>query len=126
MAEVSQPQEERLKNFDPNKPLVVNANEISGLETVNGRFVFKRPTIKDRLQIGVLTAKFKQSQELDALHENMAYILATLQVVCTEKPLGFVFEDCYEVESIFALFDKYSQWLEFFRKPVQADTPTAS
>jgi hypothetical protein len=124
--ELTQEQQERLKKFDPHKPLVINPAEISGLEAFVGKFVFKRVNIKDRLQIGIQTAKLKQTQELDVFYDNLAYVLATLQTVCTEKPFGFEFEECMEVESLFILFERYNEWVEFFRLSIPTTKDAAS
>jgi hypothetical protein len=113
-------QKEKLKGFEPNRPLVVRPNEIDGLENFAGKFVFKRPTVKDRIDIAIRQSKLKENTELDVISDNVSYMLATFAVICTEKPADFSFDELYEIEPLYALFGRYSDWLECFRLSVQA------
>lgn len=116
----------RLEAFDPSKPFVIEASEIKGLEHFTGRFIFRRPTVSDRLKIGVRAAKLKDNASLDVTYDNIAYILATFAVIATEKPQGFDFDNAYEVDSLFELYERYNEWLTFFRIRVQLNQENTS
>jgi hypothetical protein len=111
--------DEALKAFDPTKPLIINAAEIKGFENFVGRFVFRRSTIQDKLQMQIRATKLKENTELNTLGENLAYILACFSVVCTEKPVNFEFEGLFDIEPLFELYQRYESWLEFFRLKFQ-------
>jgi hypothetical protein len=120
MAELTQQDIEKLATFDPQKPLIIPAASIAGLENEMGRFVFRRPTVGDQLKIGIRTSKLKENAELDTPTDNIAFILATFAVVCSEKPQGFEFEETYDMTPLYELFAKYSEWLDLFRLKLQA------
>ena len=120
MAELTEEQKKALENFDPKKPLVVNCAEIDAFKDIVGRFVCKRPTVQDRINIGIAAAKERGgSDKLDNFLENLIYILNTLEVVVTEKPAGVVFRELNDFDGIFELYGRYDRWLECFRLSVQ-------
>lgn len=118
--QLTEEQKQRLAAFDPAKPCVIKASEIEGFaEYGDQRFVFKRPTVGDRLKIGIREAKYKENLDLDVAYGNIAHLLATFSVVCTEAPKGFVFDEVFDFDPLFALFDRFNEWLSFFRLSVQ-------
>lgn len=126
--DLTEDQKKRLTSFEPNKPCIIKPEEIAGLEEYHekGRFVFKRPTVSDRLKIGIKEAKYKENLELEAGYSNLAHILATFSVVCSETPKEFSFDNLYEFDPLFTLYDRYNEWLSFFRLSVQLRQETLS
>lgn len=110
------------------EPLIVEANTIKGLEYLKptDKFVFKRLNIKERLEASVVEAKYKKGEKLDILSENIAYILSLFTFACMSKPDKFEFEDLVDVEPLLELYQKYSDWLNFFRPSVPQSEKNSS
>lgn len=118
--EILEQQKKRLSEFDPSKPFIIKASEIEGMgDYGDARFVIKRPTVSDRIKIGIRDAKYKENLTLDNLYSNLTHLLATFSVLCTESPKGFDFEAVYEYDSLYVLYDRFNEWLQFFRLSVQ-------
>jgi hypothetical protein len=120
MTDLTPEQQERFKRFNPSQPLIINASEIKGLDHILGRFVFKRPTIKDNIEIAVKQSKLTSNTDLAEVYNNLVYIIAKLSVVCIETPNGFVFEDQFDFAPILELYNRHEEWEGFFRLPVSA------
>lgn len=120
MADITPAQREQLAKFDASKPLFINTSEIEGLEDYVGRFVFRRPTNGDRIKIAINLAKLKGGVEIDLFHDNLAYILATFDVVCMEKPKNLEFDMLPDAQPVFALYERFNEWVELFRIRIQA------
>lgn len=122
MTELTDRQKELLSTFEPKKPLIVNCGEIESFKETVGRFVFKRPTVQDRINISVIAAKEKAGLEtLDTLAGNLIFILATFDVVVTERPQDILFRQLFELDGIFDLYERYNEWLDCFRLSVQKE-----
>lgn len=126
MADLTQEQLEKLATFDPSKPFIILAQSIPGFEGLVGNFIIRRPTVSDNLKINIKASKLSEGEKLDTPTENIAFILATFSVICTQKPEGFNFEDCFDVAPLYELFAKYSEWLELFRLKLQATQAPSS
>lgn len=123
--ELTQEQKAALASFDPAKPLVINAAEIEGLEHLVGRFVFRRPNNGDRIKIAIKTKKTTEGMELDNYSANLAYVMATFEVCCTEKPKGVEFAEMEESAPLFEMFARFSEWQEMFRLKLLASKEAA-
>lgn len=118
--ELADEQKKRLSLFEPNKPFIIRADEIKGFEEYGAeKFVFKRPNVGDRLKIGIREVKYRENLELGGGYDSLAHVLATFAIVCTEMPEGFNFEKVYDFDPLFALYDRFNEWLSFFRLSVQ-------
>ncbi|MHB1418299.1 MAG: hypothetical protein ACYCX4_01740 [Bacillota bacterium] len=86
-----------------------------------GTFALRRPSLPDRLQISVRTARYLQGQDnVDVAGENLAIMFATLDIAIVKKPDDFDWSQVYDYDDLMEL---YNEWLEFdksFRKPVEA------
>jgi len=83
-----------------------------------GTFVYKHPSVLDRMQIGVNKAKMLQGLQgqTDVLTDNIAHMAATLGVVLTEYPEWFNLADVSEYEVLEQVYDEYTGWVNSFRK----------
>jgi len=88
-----------------------------------GTFVYKHPSVLDRMQIGVNKAKMLQGLQgqVDVLTDNIAHMGATLGVVLTEYPEWFNLADVSEYEVLEQVYDEYTEWVNSFRKPANAN-----
>lgn len=80
-----------------------------------GSFTFRRPTLMDQLKISVQEARYRQGQVLDLYGENLAFIFATMDIVC-EKPEGFSYDKINDFEEITPVWRSYNEWVSSFRK----------
>lgn len=100
--------------FDTSKPLIVNCAEIIGLEDHVGTINFKRLNLKERVVSNVKKIELTQGKEIDTFFDNVAFVLVTLELAITNKPESIILEEL-EVESLFAMYEKYTAWVETFR-----------
>jgi len=80
-----------------------------------GSFTFRRPTLMDQLKISVQEARYRQGQVLDLYGENLAFIFATIDIVC-EKPEGFSYDQIGDFEEITPIWKSYNDWVSSFRQ----------
>lgn len=126
MEELTERQKELLATFDSKKPLIVNCGEIEDFKHIAGRFIFRRPTVQDRINIGMIASKEKAGQVgIDMILENLIYILATFDVVIVEHPSEIVFRNLHDMDGIFDLYNRYNEWLSCFRLSIQGDGKAA-
>jgi len=93
-------------------------------ESYSGSFTFHHPSLIERMNIGVLKSQFLQGLEgrVDVLTDNIAHMSATLDVVLDDAPEWFKIGALYEYEVLEGVYDKYTEWLNSFRKPSGRNT----
>lgn len=85
-------------------------------KTFRGTFSVHRPTIGEKIKIGVLDSKIRGGAEVDVYTQNLSYMLATLMVVVDESPKWFQPGKVYEFDLLAAVFKPYIEWENnFFR-----------
>jgi hypothetical protein len=89
-----------------------------------GTFTVHHPSQMERLQVGVLKAQLLGGVvPLDTMTDNIATIVATLDVVLDEKPDWFdVFDDRLDYEILEAVYIEYINWVNSFRKRTRAES----
>lgn len=87
--------------------------------TFVGTFKIHQPSQVELLDIGVLKSKLLNGAiNPDVKVENLAIIMATLEHVCDEVPEWFnVTDPDISYEILEAIFLKYNDWVNTFRKP---------
>jgi hypothetical protein len=84
-------------------------------EPFKGKFVMHRPTIGERLKIGITEAReLGGYMNVDALSSQLAHIVATFDIVVDENPPWFKAREIYEVEVLQAVYEKYLDNLQAF------------
>lgn len=107
------------------KTYVLNFTSTSG-RLYTGTFVFKRPTIAERSRIGVLKAQYGQGMPNVDDYTNLLHTaMATLDVVCVQRPDWFKYDSLYDDDVIFHIFVEYKRWEAFFRPQVEQGGATA-
>lgn len=93
-----------------------------------GKFTVKHPSLMDSIQIGVTKTALTGGIEITEVYaQNLVTIIATLDVVLTERPDWFNPNDPdlpYEV--LEAVFLEYLDWQKSFRKPSGPSGPESS
>jgi hypothetical protein len=89
-----------------------------------GSFTVIHPSQMERLQVGVIKSQLLGGVvPLDTMTDNIAQIIATLDVVVKSKPEWFnVFDDKLEYEILEAVYIEYIDWVNSFRRRVETDT----
>lgn len=84
-----------------------------------GIFVAGIPTISQRIQIGVTRAKMLggvANQSVDNFTDDLAFMVAYLQVVIKEYPSWWEIENMDDVIAIREMFTKVSDWVNSFQR----------
>lgn len=86
-----------------------------------GTFVFHYPSLFDQMQIGVAKARMLAGvpmQSVDPLTDNIAHMVATLNVVLDSAPDWFKVDelDYDDYEMLDEVYETYASWRESFRK----------
>lgn len=85
-------------------------------ENFKGSFSVHRPTIGERIRIGVQEGRELQGlANVDFLTSNLAHILATLDVVVDSNPVWWKPRDLVDLEVMQAVYDKYIDYLQGFQ-----------
>lgn len=85
----------------------------------HGEFTFKYPSLMDKMRIGTTRAKFLSglsSDMVDVLTDNIAFMSATLMVVCIKAPKWFNLEDMDDYEVLESVYEGYKKWADTFRR----------
>ena len=80
-----------------------------------GKVTFKRPTIADRSRIGVIKARYSEGLQVDTKTDILHEAMATLDVVCVEKPDWLKWEELEDDDVLYHVFLQYKEWETFFR-----------
>jgi hypothetical protein len=89
-----------------------------------GKYQVHHPSQMERLQVGVIKSQLLGGiVPLDTMTDNIATIIATLDVVTDEKPDWFdVYDDEFDYDIMEAVFMEYMEWVNSFRKGTGKDT----
>ena len=100
------------------RTVVVQVDLTAFYEEGLGKFKFHSPTVIERMRIGVAKSQLLQGLEghVDVLTDNIAHMTATLSVVIDDAPTWFDIDNIYEYEALEAVYDKYAEWNNSFRK----------
>lgn len=112
-------------NLGKHQTLIIAEDE----EGRTGRWVVHRPNMRDELRIGVLYSQSKTPDdtnnpiEIDDMRDNLAFIIATLNVVVDLRPDWFPKDagECFDARLVSDLFDKYCEWKNSFRRHVSGE-----
>lgn len=82
----------------------------------SGDFSIHRPTIRERIRIGVIEAQeLGGLLNIDALTAALANMVATFDVIVDSSPDWFKSREIHDVEVLQAVFEKYLDYLQQFR-----------
>lgn len=97
-----------------------------------GIVVFKRPSMQDYMKMGALKAQYLgaygvvDARLVDTTIKFMAQVMSTLKVVIVKAPEWLIgksgkidVESVVEPDLLYHLYEKYEEWEDSFRKPVQ-------
>jgi len=87
-------------------------------EGARGRFTFHRPTMKERLTIGVLEATNLgqvNRMSVDIITRNIAHIMATFSVVLDDRPAWFNLDVIDDYDLLEKVYLKYEEVVNPFR-----------
>jgi hypothetical protein len=85
-------------------------------ENFKGQFTLHRPTIGERIRIGVQEGRELQGlANVDMLTSNLAHILSTLEVVVDTYPVWWKPRDLKDMEVLQAVYEKYVDYLQEFQ-----------
>ena len=85
----------------------------------SGEFVLKYPSLKDKMDIGILRSKLTggvPTQQLDVVTDNIAYMAATLIIVTVSAPDWFDIEIMEDYNVLDYIFTEYTKWTNSFRR----------
>lgn len=88
-------------------------------DNLKGTFVFKRPTVLEQMNIGVLKNEMLQGQPEqthDVYSANIAHMTATLTFVLKNFPEWFRINEIYDYEILDTVYEEYAKWLDTFRQ----------
>ncbi len=94
-------------------------------ENFKGTFVVHRPTIGERIRIGVQEGRELQGlANVDFLTSNLAHILSTLELVIDTYPNWWKPRDLMDMEVLQAVYQKYVDYLQEFQGGSKQESPT--
>lgn len=88
-------------------------------EEREGTFVFRYPTVADRLRQGIIQSKFLGGtpiESLDIVTYNVAYAMSFLASVTLQKPDWFAYEIMDSVEELQSMFTEVDEFVRSFRR----------
>lgn len=91
---------------------------VNGIDKT-GTFIAGIPTITQRIQIGVIRAKMLggvASESVDNFTDDLAFMVAYLQVVIKKYPSWWVIENMDDVIAIREMFTKVTNWVNSFQR----------
>jgi len=96
-------------------------------ENFKGSFTVHRPTIGERIRLGVQEGRELQGlANVDFLTSNLAHILSTLEVVVDSCPVWWKPRDLRDLEVVQAVYDKYIDYLQEFQGTPKQEPQTTS
>lgn len=87
-------------------------------EEKEGTFVFRYPTVADRLRQGVIQSRLLGGtpvESLDIVTYNVAYATAFLASVTMQKPSWFTYENMESIEELQSMFTEVDEFVRSFR-----------
>jgi len=87
-----------------------------------GKFKIHRPTIGERIKIGVIEAReIEGLSNVDILTSNLAHMIATFDVIVDEAPLWWKPRDLRDLEVLQTVYQKYVDCLQTFQKKPESE-----
>jgi hypothetical protein len=91
--------------------------------TYEGTFTIHRPTVGEKMKIGVLEAmELGGMNNIDNLVSGLAHIVATLDVIIDDHPIWWEPRKLRDVEVIQAVWEEYINYLNEFQKQPEHKT----
>jgi len=114
-------QKEREKTINENKLLNTHSFSIQFVsvtgEELSGTFAVHRPTMGERVQIGVIEAQLLGGlNNVDVFSSSIAHWIANLEVVIDQAPKWWKPRELHDPEVVQAVFDKYVDYLQKFQR----------
>lgn len=84
-----------------------------------GTFVAGIPTITQRIQVGVIRAKMLggvASESVDNFTDDLAFMVAYLQVVIKKHPSWWAIEEMEDIVAIREMFTQVTDWVNSFQR----------
>ncbi len=120
---------EKVPKTEPKKMDLRNAHtfridmKLPSGEEFNGSFTIHRPTIGERINIGILEAqRLGGLSNIDAFTGGLAHMVATLEVVIDDKPTWWKPQELRDVEVINEVYNKYVEYLNTFSGRVEPES----
>ena len=86
-------------------------------EDFAGDFVVHRPTIRERIRIGVIEAQeLVGLNNIDVITSGLAHWVATFDVVVDKAPVWWKPREMYDMEVLQAVYQKYIDYLREFQE----------
>jgi hypothetical protein len=86
-------------------------------EKLSGTFIVHRPTMGERIQIGVIEAQLLGGlSNVDVFTSSLAHWISYLEVVIDQAPKWWKPRELHEPEVVQAVFDKYIDYLQKFQR----------
>jgi len=108
---------------------------IVGKRNFKGQFTLRRPSVYDQTRIGIRIGElmsapgpdgYPRRVYTDFYHENLALMLATLEVVIVKHPQWWKIDEVRDEELLAALYAQYKGWQAGFREPLSGASQGAS
>lgn len=83
-----------------------------------GNFIFRYPSLMDRMKIGALKASMLNGLSLAGIDneaDNIAYMMATLTVVMESSPDWFKLDSLEDYDALDHVFEEFAKWRDSFR-----------
>jgi hypothetical protein len=93
--------------------------EIDDVEYGHGVFTFHRPTLQERLQVGLRCSdrlRNVDQKTVDEITRATAYMCAMIEVCCDVAPDWFEIDDLYALEVVTEVYNRFVEWLNSFRR----------
>jgi len=96
-------------------------------ENFKGSFTVHRPTIGERIRIGVQEGRELQGlANVDMFTSNLAHILSTLEIVVDTYPVWWKPRDLKDMEVLQAVYEKYIDYLQEFQGGSKQESQTTN
>lgn len=92
------------------------------------KFIVKRPTVGDSLEIGKTKSRLLSGispESLDDYTKGLANVLATLHHVVV-SPEKYNFQGMLDGDDLYDVYSKYTAWQNGFFRPVDGTAPTGT
>jgi hypothetical protein len=92
-------------------------------EEFSGKFTVHRPTIGERIRIGVIEAQeLAGLSNIDTVVSQLAHLLATFDIVIDSAPPWWKPRELREMEVLYAVYQKYIDFVQTFQSKPQPET----
>jgi len=84
-------------------------------EEFSGKFTIHRPTIGERINIGIIEAqRLGGLVNIDNFVSGLTHMVATLEVIVDDHPIWWKPQELHDVEVINEVYNKYIEYLNTF------------